>query len=117
MRITQPGFYKTRDGRKVHVVHVRTDTDWEYPITGWIEGVSGYDNWTADGRLYFNGQNGNADLIAEWTEPMCGTYWLNILSKGRPVAYVSREMADQMAQANRIACVAVNWTEGDGLDR
>lgn len=115
MRITEPGFYKTRDGRKVHVVYVRTDADWEYPITGWVEGSPGYDNWTADGRLYYEGVDNGADLASEWAEPRTGTVWVNIDADGYQGSWPSRAEADQAAHTDRIACVRVDWTEGEGL--
>lgn len=115
MNITQPGFYKTRDGRKVHVVHVRTDTDWEYPIVGIIADTPGYDHWTADGHLYFGTRGNPSDLVAEWTEPQTGTVWVNIDADGYYASYHTRVAADEAAYDDRIACVRVDWTEGDGL--
>ena len=46
-----------------------------------------------------------------------GTVWLNIYSDEREgmVIRQSRQMADEYAEPSRIACVEVNWTEGEGL--
>src|SRR5690606_27804684 len=50
-----------------------------------------------------------------------GTFWLNIFDDGTVGAgHKTREKADSVNQHTafgsiRIACVEVNWTEGDGL--
>lgn len=65
---TQPGFYKTRDGRKAEVLAVRGSI---------IIGVSeSYDSdemspeyWSLDGSYNEDAGQTSLDLIAPWTEP------------------------------------------------
>tara|TARA_S200002703_G_scaffold150023_1_gene148075 strand:- start:756 stop:1118 length:363 start_codon:yes stop_codon:yes gene_type:complete len=59
----------------------------------------------------------------EWSEPKTGTLWVNIYEDGLYWPNRSRAEANNNAEdylnvclAERIACVEVNWTEGEGLD-
>lgn len=40
-----------------------------------------------------------------------GTVWVNI----NGVAWITREAADRCHRKDRLACIEVPWTEGDGL--
>lgn len=41
--------------------------------------------------------------------------WLNICSNQEPKLFPSRESADEMRMHNCIACIRIEWTEGEGL--
>lgn len=107
-KITGPGFYRTRDGKKAYVAGPAVG-EWRFV------GMGNEDNfykelWDADGRRV-TGAGTPEDLIAPWTEPKKGTVWVNVY----PVSHKTKAEADAYAQDGRIACVSVNWTEGEGL--
>jgi len=62
MRITEGGFYRTRDGRKAHVTDKTTVSGLWY---GWVDGCSAY--WNLDGSVSPNCSN-PSDLVAEWSD-------------------------------------------------
>ena len=56
------------------------------------------------------------DLISTWEEPRSGTYWFNIYNNhcgNHPSK--TKDIAESVATIDRIACVEVNWVEGEGL--
>lgn len=66
----------------------------------------------------FSASPDNLKLWTEYVEPKKGTVWLNVYenpSYGITQAHMTRELADRGASKNRLACVEVQWTEGDGL--
>lgn len=114
-KITGPGWYRQRDGRKAYVAGPA--------VGGWrFVGMGNEDNfyqelWDADGRRV-TGAGTPEDLIAPWTEPKKGTVWVNVYGIGAlGGAWETKEEADKHVRpgARRIACVSVNWTEGEGL--
>ena len=44
-----------------------------------------------------------------------GVFWVNIYRKGLSKVFLGREDADYCSDNTRIACVRVEWTEGEGL--
>jgi len=63
--------------------------------------------------------NKDYDLIEPWKEPRTGEFWVNVYepwTASEVARYSTREIADENAIANRIACVPVKWTEGEGLE-
>jgi hypothetical protein len=110
-KITGPGFYRTRDGKKAYVAGPA--------VGGWrFVGMGNEDNfykelWDADGRRV-TGAGTPEDLIAPWTEPKKGTVWVNVYDD-HFMTYTTRDYADRHAVSGRLACVSVNWTEGEGL--
>lgn len=64
-RITGPGLYRTRDGRKAEVKSIES-IGYNYPVSGIMGGLEF--TWRLDGSFYLT-QNGSAeDLVAHWTE-------------------------------------------------
>lgn len=53
----------------------------------------------------------------EYIEKKKGTFWLNIYPDhcSKSDFHSSRERADQFAGSSRLACIEVNWEEGQGL--
>lgn len=63
------------------------------------------------------------DLISEWVEPRKGEFWVNVYDAHSEVqtggVCPSRKVADTVSARDilkRIACVRVEWTEGQGMD-
>ncbi len=112
-KITGPGLYRTRGGQKAEVVGRYTLVDGvEHPWVGSVDGSLGV-TWTDSGFWDVDGES-RRDLIAPWTEPKKGTVWVNMYDD-HFMTYTTRDYADRHAMSGRLACVSVNWTEGDGL--
>lgn len=46
-----------------------------------------------------------------------GTVWVNVYrGPEKSYGHPSREKADRCASSDRLACVKIDWTEGDGLE-
>lgn len=114
--LTKP--VSTRDGRKVRVLC--TDLKGVHPIVGVVTRADGEEvvlTWLPDGRLSFNVAC-PGDLI---NVPERHVRWVNVYRglDGRmwgASLCVSREMADAHADCNRIACLRIEFEEGQGLD-
>ncbi|WP_422363164.1 hypothetical protein [Pyruvatibacter mobilis] len=119
LKIEEGKCYRTRDGRKVHILAKRTDTDSKagryMPFIGHVErGPSGA--WGLDGSS--SSFQPNADLVSEWKEPRKGEVWVNVYAEQDQVSFVftTRKAADEAAEFGvRLACIRVPWTEGQGL--
>lgn len=108
-RISGPGFYRTSDGKKVEITGISAEGYW-LGISGFAVGA-----WLTDGLAR---SAAVCDIIAPWTEPKKGAVWVNVYGVRDGVEFLthgSREAADKYAEPGRIACVSVNWTEGEGL--
>jgi hypothetical protein len=72
-------------------------------------------------RTYPHGKTGEREvcpiysLISEWQEPRSGEVWVNVYGTGSGYAYRTKDEADRSALDERIACINVKWTEGEGL--
>lgn len=106
-KITGPGAYKTRTGCKAEVVGQARSGMW----VGYAVELS---HWEPSGLCP---RGPTEDIIAPWTEPKKGTVWVNVYEIGGACAcgYSTRKEADASAGPGRLACVSVNWTEGEGL--
>ena len=109
--------YRTRDGREARVY--ATDGGPEWPIHGAIKRDGGEwisHNWRANGRLWNKAGDSHFDLMPPKREA-----WVNIypnLSNNVFLAsylHTTRAAADEHAGTDRVACVRIEYTEGQGL--
>lgn len=104
---------QTRDGRKVRII----EADCGYkdsPILAQIENALPA-TWLSDGRAFLNGTCEYSDLV---NIPEKRVVWVNVYENCMVgEGYKSKELADQnQSKFNaRIACVRVEFTEGEGL--
>lgn len=96
-------FYKNKIGGAVHECVDMT-----------LGGLPVMKNTRNDGGkapvFIYQGEN-----LEEYTPPKTGKLWLNVYSDSDLYLYETRESADRHAGSDRLACVEVNWTEGQGL--
>ena len=100
--------YKTRAGHRAVVV----DFDGDYAA------------WHSDSRktLWHRGdgltfaalesRQSPKDLISEWVEPKKGSAWVNVYGEDSFGVYRTKSKADSAPTNCRIACVRVDWVEG-----
>jgi len=63
--------------------------------------------------------NSVMEALTPYKEPASGTFWGSIY-KGKngfhiPALYPTKDEANAMSHSDRLACVEVSWTEGQGL--
>lgn len=110
--LTKP--VKTRGGREARIYS--TDGGGGYPVHGaiyieekkqWVQAT-----WTLDGYYTVNNRVGSCDLVNVSKKI---TRWINFYRHSY-VTHSSREAADSVADTSRrIACVKVEFEEGDGI--
>jgi hypothetical protein len=108
MTISLDKKYRTRDGWEVRLFMI--DGGGEHPVigackhpeAGWVA-----KSWSIDGRDTMYGSHN--DLIAVKTRHVS---WLNFYPG---VNYQTKEEADIAALRERIACIRVEFEEGEGL--
>jgi hypothetical protein len=103
--------YKTRDGRAVKLYTVTANPP--YCVHGAIE--NDLASWTADGHSWGTRTEYQEDLL-EVKPEIEG--WVNIYSTDKQFLYIheTREIADKEAKGSqRLACIKIKFTEGEGL--
>lgn len=113
MKIEVGKWYKTRGGAKVFVgMHVPSGKAKPYVGYQVIENDVYFCDmsWFEDGSFTTHTPMHAADLIEEWKEPKSGVRYINIYEDG--LAHKTREVADHSASNGRIACIRVEWKEG-----
>ena len=104
--------YRTRDGREVRIYAVDgAELDGVhgailFPERGWLAC-----QWHSDGKYISNDQC-SADLIEVKPKHV---RWVNVYSHGDWSDYEDRESADRFATSTRIACIRIEFEEGEGL--
>jgi len=100
--------WKTRGGRRAVVVAMYDDG-------------SGFKAWhSEEGWTRAHSMDGSRihpddyDLIEPWSEPRKGEFWVNVYEDAH-WTYRTEKAANHGGGTDRIACVKVNWTEGEGL--
>ncbi len=106
-----PSFWKNRNGDKVCVYDCNADF-YDCIIVG------GDELYRCDpnGKAVYKPMIHSGDLIEPWTEPRTGEFWVNVYDTHATINYSSKENADELAASDRLACVKVTWTEGQGLE-
>lgn len=109
---------QTRDGRPARIIC--TNRKGEFPIIALIteaDGLESYLAYTADGFLWSNKSPHSSDLI---NVPVKHVWWLNIYNGPTcGTLQPTKELADLNSLSNyynRIACIKVSFTEGEGLE-
>lgn len=103
--------YRTRDGREVRIY--ATDGDGAYSVHGAIKEDGGWtqESWTDAGCYTTSGER-RSDLI-EVKEKI--VKWVNVYPKHMSGTYNSKEEASKESMAFRIACIRIEFEEGEGL--
>lgn len=83
-----------------------------YPLVGYVGNATEPTVWTASGR-YAVERAHPTDLVNGPVE-----VWLNIYSGGVTQVYATKPLADRGGAGcdTRIACIRIEYTEGQGLD-
>ena len=106
--------WNTRGGEVVEVIY-HNDKCKEYPIVV-VFNNGEVDIYKEDGSL-LNNEVCDFDITTPYKEPLKGEFWANVYKNGENIiVYNDRDTADFCADTMRIACVRVEWTEGEGLD-
>jgi len=115
MKIEVGKYYKTRDGRKAFVAFCTPSPCLIGPYVGYVETETNLIyNWLGDGAASMRASSNNKyDLIEEWKEPKSGVKYFNVYPECVDVsAYKDRAEANKHKDNDRIACVRVEWKEG-----
>lgn len=103
--------YRTRDGREVRIYAV----DGASPdnIHGAVKSERGWSvrEWFPEGN-YLESEDHPTDLIEVKPKHV---RWVNVYSRGGWSDYEDRKSADSFAMSTRIACIRIEFEEGEGL--
>lgn len=97
---------ETADGKKV--VIFTTKAKGKKPIVGQVKGEDFIRAWPADGS-----NDWVANSLVNVKETI--TRWVNFYPTRYPWDYNTKDEADKNAAPNRIACIKVEFKEGEGL--
>jgi len=106
-----PGEYRTRDGRRAWVY--ATNGVNGYPLIGAIEVIDGgllSEVWEAGGHIRATSGPKNNDLMPPKLVRYFNIYRDGVMISG--FGFSSRTVADQHAGAERIACIRIEFEEG-----
>lgn len=106
---------RTRDGRAVEIL--TTKGRGRYPIIGNVEGDDVTISWKMDGSAYHSDMPASTDLI---NVPQKYKVWANCyrssnLHGATLRTHSSRESADVYKGHGRVACIQIEFAEGQGL--
>ena len=99
--------YKTKDGKDV--ILISDNGRGEYPIIGFIHDDEYVKTWTKDGVFNIGVILNHLDIVEVKEKKVS---YLNLHSNGSGIVYPSREQADQYNSCTRIACIRVEYEEG-----
>jgi hypothetical protein len=97
--------YKTRSGLDFHPISDKGRG--EYPIIGFIGDDEDVKTWTNEGVFHIGNSSNRLDLVEVKEKKVA---YLNIYPNN--ITWASRSSADESADENRIACVRVEYEEG-----
>lgn len=117
--LTKP--VQTRDGRKVEIKFV-DETLESYPIVGVVTESDGRrysETWTIEGKGWLSAKDDHEGDLVQVPEPL-KECWVNIYkgasqSEETYSCKPTRAKADKDAAVNRIACIKIQYREGEGL--
>ena len=115
MKISFHKQYQTRDGRPVELLTTSARGDW--PVMGYIGGETQVILWTSDGVFCGASLNDGASLNAfdlVEVKPR-RVLWLNVYPGDDVYVYRSREEAGRNSADDCVACVKIEFEEGEGL--
>lgn len=107
--------YTTRDGREVRIY--ATDGKGDYPVHGaWFNIQDDrwmVEEWTAKGEYYW----GSSDSLNLIEKPKIIKGWINIYPGNNISSTISPTKidADNLSTSARIACIQIEFKEGEGL--
>jgi len=99
--------FTTREGRAVRII-AHEPSFASYETVGIIEGNHAFDRWRNGGR-YLSGCECSSDLIPR---PVKRKGWVNVYPD---MLRMCKEDADYHRSHDAIACIEVEFCEGDGL--
>lgn len=106
---------QTMDGRKVELLRTNLKNK-DYPILGIVTEHDGSETmmtWTENGSFFSISGASEKDLMNVVEKVKV---WANIYDDNAWF-YKTREQADAGAGINRIACIELEYTKGDGIAR
>ncbi len=99
---------QTIDGQPVEIITTK-GRDKKYPVIGYIGNSSTFHGFTLHGE-YIEDEENKLNLM---NVPEKKTMYLNVYESGNSmVTHGTRDKADEHASVGRIACVKVEYTEG-----
>lgn len=102
----------TRDGRPVKfIAHVPEVSNEECKVIVLINGKCRCDHFAESGK-WVTCSESDVDLFMA---PVTHKRWLNIYPDARTVLWALKEDADINADDDRIACIQITFTEGEGV--
>ena len=113
--------WKARGGRMAVVVGYNNNyaPDSVHAFSAVIEYGGGFKiiRYTSIGTVYMsNCDKDQYDLIEPWKEPVVHEGWVNFYPDYISEDFhVSHRIADDMSGTDRIACIKIKFTEGEGL--
>lgn len=128
-KITEPGKYKTRDGRKAVVAAIAASLNVvagiSHEVIGWTDGYA--QSWSSAGNLFGNEAVSPRDIVSKC--PKKRGYWVNFYSNDLLAIFSTKDEANKydcpsnrITRKNlghhwlpRIACKYVEFEEGEGL--
>lgn len=105
---TQP--IQTRDGRPVTIIS--TEGRGTYSIVGYVSNEENVTTWTPDGCYHKQEELSKNDIFNVPAQPKQIIMWFNVYETCT-VGHSSKELADNNASNERIACKRVVFTEGE----
>ena len=114
MKIEVGKYYKNERGQKVKIIEILSkESAAPSPVIGCVFTNDIYActmNYQMDGT---NWENSKYDLIEEWKEPKSGVAYINVYPECVDAsAYKDRAETNKHKDNDRIACVRVEWKEG-----
>lgn len=104
--------WKTRGGDIATVIYHNNDNP-EMPIVAVMKNCGIPCQFNING-IYCRASKSNLDLIEPYTEPKRGVGYLNVYEDGHISSdlHQTRLGADKRADEGHLACIRVEWTEG-----